>query len=148
MSICRRNGKQCRPWLDCSFWSVSTLFAQTCLSESFNRIITIRDRLHLRRLVTKPTKWHVRPVKTQISLGICPVWSVFAVHMKKAWVLSYPLSAQQRLWSDWADVQADLSLAQSDQSSLGAHVSMLVLSHGRLHVICTFLAPNILILSW
>ena len=28
---------------------------------------------------------------------------VFAVRMKKHWVLSYPLSAQQRLWSDWAD---------------------------------------------
>ena len=27
---------------------------------------------------------------------------VFAVCMKKAWVLSYPLSAQRRLWSDWA----------------------------------------------
>ena len=27
------------------------------------------------RLMTKPTKWHVRPAKTQISLGICPVWS-------------------------------------------------------------------------
>ena len=26
---------------------------------------------------------------------------VFAVRMKKAWVLSYPLSAQRRLWSDW-----------------------------------------------
>ena len=35
---------------------------------------------------------------------------VFAVRLKKAWVLSYPLSAQQRLWSDWADAQADLSL--------------------------------------
>ena len=35
---------------------------------------------------------------------------VFAVRMKKAWVLSYPLSAQQRLWSDWAGAQADLSL--------------------------------------
>ena len=34
---------------------------------------------------------------------------VFAVCMKKAWVLSYPLSAQRRLWSDWADAQADLS---------------------------------------
>ena len=30
--------------------------------------------------------------------------------MKKAWVLSYPLSAQWRLWSDWVDAQADLSL--------------------------------------
>ena len=52
----------------------------------------------------------VRPAKTQISLGIRPVWSVFAVRMNKAWVLSYPLSAQQRLWSDWADAKADLSL--------------------------------------
>ena len=35
---------------------------------------------------------------------------VFAVCMKKAWVLSCPLSAQRILWSDWADAQADLSL--------------------------------------
>ena len=28
---------------------------------------------HLSRLMTKPTKWHVRPAKTGISLGICPV---------------------------------------------------------------------------
>ena len=35
---------------------------------------------------------------------------IFAVRMKKAWVLSYPLSAQQRLWSAWADAQANLSL--------------------------------------
>ena len=28
---------------------------------------------------------------------------VFAVLMKKPWVLSYPMSAQRRLWSDWAD---------------------------------------------
>ena len=46
----------------------------------------------------------------QISLGIHPVWSVFAVRMKKAWVLSYPLSAQRRLWSDWPNAQAYLSL--------------------------------------
>ena len=35
---------------------------------------------------------------------------VLAVRMNKPWVLSYPLSAQRRLWSDWADAQADLSL--------------------------------------
>ena len=29
------------------------------------------------------------PAKTQISLGIHPVWSVFGVREKKAWVLSY-----------------------------------------------------------
>ena len=48
----------------------------------------------------KTNKIGVRPAKTQISLDIRPVWSVFAVRMKKAWVLSYPLSAQRRLWSE------------------------------------------------
>ena len=35
---------------------------------------------------------------------------VFAVSMKKAWDLSYPLSALRSLCSDWADAEADLSL--------------------------------------
>ena len=35
---------------------------------------------------------------------------IFTVRMKKAGGLCYPLSAQQRLWSDWVDAQADLSL--------------------------------------
>ena len=39
-----------------------------------------------------------------------PSDQIFAVHMKKAWVLSYPLSAQRRHWSDWVNAQADLSL--------------------------------------
>ena len=95
------------------------------------------SKLKMSRLITKPAKWHVRPAKTQISLGIRPVWSeasaqsdqrhpprlirVFAVRMKKAWVLSYPLSAQRRLLSDFTDVHDDLS-------GLGAHVILMVLS--------------------
>ena len=35
---------------------------------------------------------------------------VFAVRMNIAWVLSYPLRVQRRLWSVWADAQADQSL--------------------------------------
>ena len=35
---------------------------------------------------------------------------VFAVCMMKAWTLSYPFSAQRRLWSDLVDAQADLRL--------------------------------------
>ena len=64
---------------------------------------------YLSQHMTKPTKWHVRPANTQIDLGIRLVWSE-SVRMKKALVLSYPLNAQRRLWSDWADAQADLSL--------------------------------------
>ena len=68
--------------------------------------------------MTKPAKWHVRPAKTPISLGYpSSLIRVFAVRMKKALVLGYPLSAQRRLWSVWMDVHADLS-------SLGAHISM------------------------
>ena len=33
---------------------------------------------HLSRLMTKPTMWPVRPVKTRISLGICPQSSLSA----------------------------------------------------------------------
>ena len=77
----------------------------------------------------KTNRMTVRPAKTQISLGICPVWSVFTVCMKKASVLSYPLSAQQRLirlgrcpgWSE---------------SSLGTHAILLVLSCRGSYVEC------------
>ena len=60
-------------------------------------------------------KVNMRPAKTRISLGIRPVWSVFAVRMKKGWIFSYPLSAQWRLWSDWVDICPVWS-----ESSLGA----------------------------
>ena len=43
----------------------------------------------------KTNKVAVRPAKTQISLGIRPVWSVFAVRMEKPLVLSCPLSASE-----------------------------------------------------
>ena len=43
----------------------------------------------------------------------------FAVRMKKVWVLSYPLSAQRRLWPDWADAEADLSLRWAHRHFVG-----------------------------
>ena len=51
---------------------------------------------------------------------------VFAVRMKKAWVLSYSLSAQRSLRSDWADAQADLSLRWVYSHFLGFVVSRLI----------------------
>ena len=36
-------------------------------------ILTL-NHWHMSRCMTKPTKWPVRPAKTQISLGIRPVW--------------------------------------------------------------------------
>ena len=52
--------------------------------------------------------------------------SVFAVRMKKAWILSYPLSAQRRLWSDWADAQADLSLRWAHTHFVGFVMMQLI----------------------
>ena len=61
--------------------------------------------------MTKPTKWFVRPAKTdQPGRSIV----VFAVCMKKALVLSYLLSAQRRLIR--LDAQADLSLRWAHRS--------------------------------
>ena len=51
---------------------------------------------------------------------------VFAVRMKKAWVLSYPLSAQRRRWSDWADAQAALSLCWAHTHFVGFDISRLI----------------------
>ena len=76
------------------------------------------------RLVTKPNKMACAPSEDSDQPGHPPsLIRVFAVRMKKAWVLSYPLSAHRRLWSDWADAQADLSFA-------GRIVILLVLSRG------------------
>ena len=50
----------------------------------------------------------------------------FAVCMKKAWVLIYPLSAQRRLWWDWADAQADLSLRWAHTHFVGFVMSRLI----------------------
>ena len=57
--------------------SDSTIWYET-VQKSRNLHLQWRSDLIIKqmsRLVTKPTKWHVRSAKTQISLGIRPVWS-------------------------------------------------------------------------
>ena len=43
-----------------------------------------------------------------------------SLRMKKCWDLSYSLSAQQRLWSDWVDTQADQSLRWAHTHFVGS----------------------------
>ena len=48
----------------------------------------------LQSFQTRATAWQNQqndehPAKTQNSLGMHPVWSVFAVHLRKVWVFSY-----------------------------------------------------------
>ena len=65
------------------------------------------------RSTTKLTKWHMRPAKKQISLGIRQVWSESSLSSKET------LSKKRRLWSDWADAQPDLSLRWARMSFCG-----------------------------
>ena len=78
---------------------------------------------------TKPTKWCVCPADSDQPGRSPSLIRVFGVHLKKGWILSYPRRAQRRLWSDWVDAQADLSL-------LGAQIILLVSSCTGSNVIC------------
>ena len=62
-------------------------------------------KIQVSRGMTKPTKWHVRQAKTQISLGIRPVWSESS------------LSARTNLGSSAA--QSDQSLRCPQEQTLG-----------------------------
>ena len=61
----------------------------------------------------------VCPAKTQISLGIRPVWSESSLCAQ--WVPKDPsfLHADSEDWSDWADAQADLSLRWAHNHTVG-----------------------------
>ena len=68
---------------------------------------------------------------------------VFAVRLKKARILSYPLSAQRRLWSDWSDAQADLSLRWAHMPFCwfchdAAHLSISYYHKSNLIILVTF----------
>ena len=79
------------------------------------------------------------------DLGIRPVWSESSLDsMKKHWVLSYPLSAKQKLW---------LIRQIWSESSLGAHVILLVLSRAGSNEIYQKLVSGLtdmwyLLISW
>ena len=61
-------------------------------------------------IVRKRTFRHVLPAKIQISLRICTVWSESS--LGTFWIANDAkfLHADKEDWSNWADVQADLSL--------------------------------------
>ena len=72
---------------------------------------------HFSRLMTKTNKLACAPSEDSDQPGHPPsLIRVFAVRMKKSCVLSYPMSAQRRLWSVSANAQADLSLCWAHRS--------------------------------
>ena len=77
----------------------------------------------------KTNKMSVRPVKTPISLGICPVWSESSLFTQ--WVAKGPmlLHVDSEDWSDWVDTQADLSLRWAHSHFVGfCHVAAHIFS--------------------
>ena len=100
--------------------------AHTARRVIVRRITRVRSSIsfYFSRLMTKPTKWHVRPAKTQINLGIRPVWSEAS------------LSAWRKHGSGathWAQAKTLIRLGGCpgwSESSLGAYVILLVLSWG------------------
>ena len=73
--------------------------------------------------------------------------------MKKAWVLSYPLSAQRRLWSDWVDAQADLSLRWAHchfvfLSCRGSIMFNPTLLFHKTTAVCSFYTPSTFLHTW
>ena len=79
---CRQNSTQCRPWSDCSpvcpDLPVRKLRNNTvifnCMLRS-NIVDIILNKMHPEPRHDKTNKMNVRPAKTQIGLGIRPVWS-------------------------------------------------------------------------
>ena len=78
--------------------------------------------------MTKPTKWVCALRRLRSAWHPPSLIKVLAVRTKKAWVLSYPLNAQRRLWSDWADAQAELSLRCAYSHFVGFVMSRLTCS--------------------
>ena len=74
-----------------------------------------KNLTEMSRRMTKSTKWPVRPAKTQISLGIFPVWSESSL---SAWSIGSLAThgAHSEDWSNWVDAQADLSLRRAHRS--------------------------------
>ena len=67
----------------------------------YNHIVLIWIQLSCD--MTKPTMWQCASEDSDQPGHPPSLIRVFTVRMKKPWVLSYPLSAQRRLWSDLAD---------------------------------------------
>ena len=89
----------------------------------------------------KTNKVAMCPTKTQISLGIRPVWSESSLCAQ--WVAKDPtfLHADSEDWSDWADAQAELSLCW-------AHIPHCLFCHEATHLQLLFWQWKAEILCW
>ena len=92
-----RPRSECRPRLDCSYTGCHSIHVLEALLYDKTPFVPPHD---------KTNKMACAPSEDSDQPGHLPslIW-VFGVHMKKPWTFSYPLNAQQSLWSDWADAR-------------------------------------------
>ena len=76
--------------------------------------------------MTKPTKWVCTQWRLRSAWASTKSDQSLRCPHEETLVLSYPSSAQRRLWSDWADVQADLSLHWAHSHFVGFVMSQLI----------------------
>ena len=111
----------CEKWF---FLSIFFSVAAACLQNLSCCMVTSHHCKH-EPSHDETNKMSVRPAKTQISLGICPVWSESSLCAQ--WVAKDPsfLHADSEDWSDWANAQADLSLRWAHPHFVGFVMSWL-----------------------
>ena len=116
------------PYLSCHQWLVLLLCYWSVhwhLQPHKSRTLKRRSQAVYEPRHVKTDKMSVRPAKTQISLGIRQVWSVFTVRMKKVWFFSYQLSAQRMPSLIW--VFAGLTFILLVLSCRGSYLTVLLL---------------------
>ena len=128
-------------------WSWSTLFSQTCLSEYLGSallyvwpktfyiciyLILFSWKVHGQKIMWA-TSWQNQqnecvPSEDSDQPGHPPsLIRVFAVHSMGSWGPKVSSCGQRRLWSDWVDAQADLSLRWTHSHFVGFVMSRLML---------------------
>ena len=82
----------------------------------------LRSIHYISFFMTKPTKWHVRPVKTQISLDIRLIWLESSLCVQ--WVATYNYPCFLHAGSEDSDQTGRMPI----WSSLGAHAILLIIA--------------------
>ena len=102
---------------------ISSIFTWAISNDFYNIKICLGLK-YMSRLMSKATIWPVHPAKTQISLGIRPVWSVFVVRSVGSWGPKFFF-----MWTAKTLIRLG-GCPGWCESLLGAHTILLVLSWG------------------
>ena len=114
---------KCRPWLkEGAVCSGSTMFTQTVW---ILRIIMVAHSWSFELPYDKTNKEACAPSEDSDQ----PRHPPSLISLRCPHILSYPMSAQWRLWSDWVDAQADLSLHWAHSHFVGFVMRRLISWH-------------------